>query len=54
MYLQVIADQLLWKAVKESKVIREGSSEEDPIVQNVKVTPSLFIVSNIHTNDLAI
>ena len=35
MYLQVIADQLLWKAVKESKVIREGSSEEDPIVQNV-------------------
>ena len=33
--LQVIADKLLWEAVKRSSVIREGSSEEDPIVQNV-------------------
>lgn len=33
--LQVIADKLLWEAVKKSSVIREGSSEEDPIVQNV-------------------
>jgi fructose-1,6-bisphosphatase len=31
----VIADQLIWDAVKASKVIREGASEEDPIVRDV-------------------
>jgi sedoheptulose-bisphosphatase len=32
---QVLADKLLWEAVKRSRVIREGSSEEDPVVRNV-------------------
>jgi sedoheptulose-bisphosphatase len=31
----VLADKLLWEAVKRSRVIREGSSEEDPVVRNV-------------------
>jgi sedoheptulose-bisphosphatase len=31
----VLADKLIWEAVKRSKVIREGSSEEDPVVRNV-------------------
>jgi sedoheptulose-bisphosphatase len=31
----VIADNLIWDAVKRSKVIREGSSEEDPVVRDV-------------------
>lgn len=31
----MIADNLIWEAVKRSKVIREGASEEDPIVRNV-------------------
>jgi sedoheptulose-bisphosphatase len=26
---------LIWDAVKRSKVVREGASEEDPIVRNV-------------------
>jgi len=34
--VDVIADQILWDAVKESSVIREGSSEEDPVVRNVQ------------------
>lgn len=34
--VDVIADQILWDAVKESSVIREGASEEDPIVRNVQ------------------
>ncbi|CAJ1966472.1 unnamed protein product [Cylindrotheca closterium] len=33
--VDVIADKLLWDAVKKSPVIREGASEEDPIVRNV-------------------
>lgn len=33
--LQVIADNLIWDAVKASKVVREGASEEDPVVRNV-------------------
>jgi sedoheptulose-bisphosphatase len=33
--VDVIADKMIWDAVKASKVIREGSSEEDPVVQNV-------------------
>lgn len=32
---QVIADKLIWEAVTKSAVIREGSSEEDPVVRNV-------------------
>jgi sedoheptulose-bisphosphatase len=32
---QVIADKLIWDAAKKSSVIREGSSEEDPIVRDV-------------------
>jgi sedoheptulose-bisphosphatase len=32
----VLADKLLWDAVKRSRVIREGSSEEDPVVRNVE------------------
>lgn len=35
MLSQVIADKILWDAVRKSTVIREGSSEEDPIVRNV-------------------
>lgn len=31
----MIADNLLWDAVKRSKVVREGASEEDPVVRNV-------------------
>lgn len=31
----MIADNLLWAAVKKSPVVREGASEEDPIVRNV-------------------
>lgn len=33
--VDVIADQLLWEAVQRSTVIREGASEEDPMVRNV-------------------
>lgn len=33
--VDMIADKLLWQAVEKSSVIREGSSEEDPIVRNV-------------------
>lgn len=33
--VDVIADKLLWDAVKKSPIIREGASEEDPIVRNV-------------------
>jgi sedoheptulose-bisphosphatase len=33
--LQVIADNLIWEAVKMSSVVREGASEEDPVVRNV-------------------
>jgi len=36
--VDVIADKMIWDAVKASKVIREGSSEEDPVVQNVDET----------------
>lgn len=32
---QVIADNLMWEAVKRSPVVREGASEEDPIVRDV-------------------
>lgn len=31
----MIADNLIWDAVKKSSVVREGASEEDPIVRNV-------------------
>jgi sedoheptulose-bisphosphatase len=33
--VDVIADNLLWDACKNSPIIREGASEEDPIVRNV-------------------
>merc|ERR1712176_953193 len=33
--VDVIADNLIWEAVKKSPVIREGASEEDPIVRDV-------------------
>lgn len=33
--VDVIADNLMWDACKNSKVIREGASEEDPEVRNV-------------------
>jgi sedoheptulose-bisphosphatase len=33
--VDVIADNLLWDAVKSSKVVREGASEEEPEVKNV-------------------
>jgi sedoheptulose-bisphosphatase len=33
--LQVIADRLLWDAVKASPVVREGASEEEPVVKDV-------------------
>ncbi|GKY98522.1 hypothetical protein MPSEU_000809300 [Mayamaea pseudoterrestris] len=33
--VDVIADNLIWDAVKRSKVCREGASEEDPVVRNV-------------------
>jgi len=33
--VDVIADNLLWDAVKASPVVREGASEEDPIVRDV-------------------
>jgi len=33
--VDVIADNLIWEAVKKSPVVREGASEEDPIVRNV-------------------
>lgn len=32
---KVIADNLLWDAVKASPVVREGASEEDPVVRDV-------------------
>jgi sedoheptulose-bisphosphatase len=32
---QVIADKMIWDAVKNSDVVREGASEEDPIVRSV-------------------
>lgn len=33
--VDVIADKMIWDAVQKSSVIREGASEEDPIVRNV-------------------
>merc|ERR1712127_1158624 len=33
--VDVIADNIMWDACKSSSVIREGSSEEDPIVRDV-------------------
>ncbi|KAG7342864.1 fructose-1,6-bisphosphatase [Nitzschia inconspicua] len=33
--VDVIADNLIWEAVKKSSVVREGASEEDPVVRNV-------------------
>mmetsp|Transcript_15629 Transcript_15629/g.35591 ORF Transcript_15629/g.35591 Transcript_15629/m.35591 type:complete len:386 (-) Transcript_15629:68-1225(-) len=33
--VDVISDKLMWEACKKSSVIREGASEEDPIVHNV-------------------
>lgn len=33
--VDMIADQMIWDAVKESAVVREGASEEDPIVRDV-------------------
>eukprot|EP00428_Durinskia_dybowskii_P001784 CAMPEP_0170307412 /NCGR_PEP_ID=MMETSP0116_2-20130129/54122_1 /TAXON_ID=400756 /ORGANISM="Durinskia baltica, Strain CSIRO CS-38" /LENGTH=369 /DNA_ID=CAMNT_0010559547 /DNA_START=28 /DNA_END=1137 /DNA_ORIENTATION=- len=33
--VDVIADNLIWEAVKKSPVIREGASEEDPVVRDV-------------------
>ena len=33
--IQVIADNLIWDSVKKSSVIREGASEEDPVVRDV-------------------
>ncbi len=33
--VDVIADRMIWDAVKKSSVIREGASEEDPVVRNV-------------------
>ena len=33
--VDVVADNIMWEAVKDSKVIREGASEEDPIVRDV-------------------
>jgi len=33
--VDVIADNLIWDAVKASSVVREGASEEDPIVRDV-------------------
>jgi sedoheptulose-bisphosphatase len=38
LHLQVIADQLIWAAVRRSAVIREGASEEDPYLRNVDET----------------
>lgn len=35
---KIIADNLIWEAVKRSKVCREGASEEDPVVRNVDET----------------
>lgn len=34
-FVKVIADKLIWDAVKASPVVREGASEEDPVVRNV-------------------
>jgi len=33
--VDVIADNLIWEAVKKSTVVREGASEEDPVVRDV-------------------
>jgi len=33
--VDVIADKIMWEACESSKVIREGASEEDPIVRDV-------------------
>jgi len=33
--VDMVADQLIWDAVKASSVVREGASEEDPIVRDV-------------------
>lgn len=33
--VDVVADNLIWEAAKKSSVIREGASEEDPIIRNV-------------------
>jgi len=35
LFFQVIADKIIWEAVRESKVVREGASEEDPVIRNV-------------------
>lgn len=34
--VDVISDKLMWDACKKSSVIREGASEEDPIVHNIE------------------
>jgi sedoheptulose-bisphosphatase len=36
--VDMIADKLIWDAVRKSTVVREGASEEDPIVRNVDET----------------
>lgn len=36
--VDVIADNLMWDACKNSAVVREGASEEDPIVRDVDTT----------------
>jgi len=33
--VDMVADEMIWEAVKKSKVVREGASEEDPIVRDV-------------------
>merc|ERR1719413_317126 len=33
--VDMVADALIWEAVKKSAVVREGASEEDPIVRDV-------------------
>jgi len=33
--VDMVADALIWEAVKKSSVVREGASEEDPIVRDV-------------------
>jgi sedoheptulose-bisphosphatase len=33
--VDVVADNLIWDAVKKSPVVREGASEEEPVVKNV-------------------
>ena len=33
--VDVIADNIMWDACKDSKVIKDGASEEDPIVREL-------------------